>query len=218
MQEQASPTSTIEDGRYRLLVYAITDYAIYMLDIDGHVVSWNPGATRFKGYSVAEILGRHLSTFYTDEDREAGLPWIALATAAREGRFEGEGWRVRKDGTRIWVNAVMDAIRTPDGELVGFAKITRDLTDKKRAEEDLRHSQEQFRLLVEGVTDYAIFMIDLDGFVTTWNARAERIKGYAPDDIIGQHLLRSYTPVHPSAPDPPRRLSPPLRDALLEMA
>ena len=172
--------STSDDGRYRLLVEAITDYAIYMLDPTGIVTSWNPGAERFKGYAPHEIIGQHFSRFYTDEDRATGLPARALETARREGKFEHEGWRVRKDGTRFWAYVVIDPIRTPAGEIVGFAKITRDLTERRAAEEALRASQEQFRLLVQGVTDYAIYMLDPEGRVTNWNTGAQRFKGYTP--------------------------------------
>jgi PAS domain S-box-containing protein len=181
------------EGRYRLLVDAITDYAIYMLDTDGHVSSWNAGAQRFKGYTEAEILGEHFSRFYTPEELAAGVPARALATAEAVGRFEAEGWRVRKDGERFWAHVVIDAIRDPYGHLVGFAKITRDLTERKAAEEVLRRSEEQFRLLVQGVTDYAIYMLDPDGKVASWNAGAQRIKGYSPEDIIGEHFSRFYT-------------------------
>ncbi|MBV9860604.1 MAG: PAS domain S-box protein [Alphaproteobacteria bacterium] len=185
--------SRTDEGRYRLLVDAITDYAIYMLDPTGLVVSWNAGAQRFKGYSPSEILGQHFSKFYTEEDRAIGLPEIALRTAATEGRFEREGWRVRKDGGRFWAHVVVDPIRTPSGELVGFAKITRDLTERRRAEQALRRSEEQFRLLVQGVTDYAIYMLDRDGRITSWNSGAQRIKGYLPQEIIGEHFSRFYT-------------------------
>jgi PAS domain S-box-containing protein len=181
------------EERYRILVDAITDYAIYMLDTDGHVSSWNTGAQRFKGYTESEILGEHFSRFYTPEELAAGVPARALATAAAVGRFEAEGWRVRKDGERFWAHVIIDAIRDPNGQLVGFAKITRDLTERKAAEEVLRRSEEQFRLLVQGVTDYAIYMLDLDGRVASWNAGAQRIKGYAPDEIIGEHFSRFYT-------------------------
>jgi len=162
-------------------------------DPAGRVASWNPGARRFKGYEAAEILGRHLSHFYTEADRAAGLPDEALARAAREGRSESEGWRVRKDGTRFWAHAIIDRITSPDGELLGFAKITRDLTEKRAQEEALRKSEEQFRLLVQGVTDYALYMLDPDGLVSSWNAGAERIKLYREDEIIGQHFSRFYT-------------------------
>jgi len=182
-----------EDGRYRLLVEAITDYAIYMLDPTGIITSWNPGAQRFKGYAADEIIGQHFSRFYTAEDRATELPARALHTARNEGKFESEGWRVRKDGTRFWAYVVIDPITAPDGELIGFAKITRDLTERKAAEETLRQNQEQFRLLVQGVTDYAIYLLDPDGTVTNWNLGAQRIKGYAPDEIIGRHFSQFYT-------------------------
>jgi PAS domain S-box-containing protein len=129
------------ERRFRLLVEAVTDYAIYMLDETGHVVKWNPGAERLKGYTDAEILGQHLSRFYTEEDRRNGVPAQVLASAARTGRYEGEGWRVRKDGSRFWANIVMHAIRDPVGQLLGFAKVTRDMTEKRAAEERLRLAQ-----------------------------------------------------------------------------
>ena len=182
-----------DDGRYRLLVEGITDYAIYMLDTDGIVTSWNAGAERFKGYSEDEIVGQHFSRFYTEEDRAVDLPGEALRTALEEGRFERQGWRVRKDGTRFWAHVVIDPIRDPDGVLVGYAKITRDLTERREAEARLRDSQEQLRLLVQGVTDYALYMLDLEGRVISWNAGAERIKGYTRDEILGQHFSRFYT-------------------------
>ena len=181
------------EGRYRLLVEAITDYAIYMLDPSGHVTSWNPGAKRFKGYEADEIIGRHFSTFYTDAERAQNVPALALQEAERTGRFEREGWRVRKDGTQFWAHVVIDAIRSPEGDLVGFAKITRDLTERRAAEVKLRQSEEQFRLLVQSVTDYAIFMLDVTGHVASWNAGAQRIKGYAPEEIIGRHFSNFYT-------------------------
>lgn len=185
--------SKSNEGRFRMLIEAITDYAIYMLDPDGTITSWNPGARRFKGYEESEILGEHFSRFYTEEDRKAGLPQRALAIAGREGRFESEGWRVRKDGTKFWALAIIDPIRSSAGGLIGFAKITRDLTERRKAEATLRENQEQFRLLVQGVTDYAIFMLSREGCVSSWNLGAERIKGYAPEEIIGQHFSRFYT-------------------------
>ena len=174
--------SLTADGRYRLLVNAVTDYAIYMLDIDGIVSSWNAGARRFKGYEEAEIVGQHFSRFYTPEDRATGLPERALAAAREEGKFEGEGWRIRKDGGRFWASVIIDPIRNRSGDLVGYAKITRDLTERKAAESVLRSSEEQFKRLVQGVTDYS-----------SWNAGAQRIKGYAPEEIIGQHFSTFYT-------------------------
>jgi len=181
------------EGRYQLLVEAITDYAIYMLDREGHVTSWNPGARRFKGYEADEIIGRHFSTFYTEAEKAQNVPALALAEAERTGRFEREGWRVRKDGTQFWAHVIIDAIRSPEGELVGFAKITRDLSERRAAEAKLRESEELFRLLVQSVTDYAIFMLDVRGHVASWNAGAQRIKGYAPEEIIGRHFSDFYT-------------------------
>ncbi len=186
--------SQSEDGRYRLLVEAVTDYAIYMLNPDGIITSWNPGAQRFKGYRPDEIIGQHFSRFYSTEDRAAGIPERALTTARTEGKFEAEGWRVRKDGSKFWAYVIIDPILTDSGELLGYAKITRDLTERKIAEDALRRSQEQFRLLVQGVTDYAIYLLDLEGRVSSWNAGAERIKGYTPAEIIGEHFSRFYTP------------------------
>ncbi|MBX3624731.1 MAG: PAS domain S-box protein [Rhizobacter sp.] len=184
----------MDESRYRLLVDSVADYAIYMLDAEGIVSSWNSGAHRFKGYTEAEIVGQHFSRFYVDEDREVGLPQKALATALREGRFEGEGWRVRKDGTRFWAHVVIDPIRAPgSGELLGFAKITRDQSERKAAAELLKRSEDQFNLLVQSVTDYAIYMLDSQGRVSSWNQGAQRIKGYAPEEIIGVHFSRFYT-------------------------
>jgi PAS domain S-box-containing protein len=180
------------EERYRLLIDSITDYAIYMLDANGIVSSWNPGAERFKLYSESEIIGKHFSQFYLPEDRAKKRPEIALRTAAEEGRFEGEGWRVRKDGTRFWAHVIVDPIRTKDGTLVGFAKITRDLSERKGSQNLLRKSEEQFRLLVQGVTDYAIYMMDVDGHVSSWNAGAERIKQYSAGEIIGEHFSRFF--------------------------
>ena len=204
------------DDRYRLLVDAITDYAIYMLDRDGFVTSWNAGAQRFKGYAPSEILGEHFSRFYTDEERAAGTPARALRTAVEEGRFEQEGWRVRKDGTHFWAHVVIDPVRTPSGELVGFAKITRDLTERKKAEDSLRRSEEQFRRLVQGVTDYAIYMLDPTGQVSSWNAGAARIKGYAPDEIIGEHFSRFYTDEDRSTSEPAKALAVAAREGRFE--
>jgi PAS domain S-box-containing protein len=199
-------TAAIEEMRFRLLIDAVVDYAIYMIDPDGIITSWNSGAKRFKGYEEAEILGEHFSRFYTADDRAAGLPQRALDTAIREGRFEGEGWRVRKDGTNFWSHVVIDPIIDPDGKLLGFAKITRDLTDRKMAEETLKRSEQQFRLLVQGVTDYAIYMLSPEGRVSNWNQGAQRIKGYLPEEIIGQHFSIFYTPEDRELGEPQRAL------------
>jgi PAS domain S-box-containing protein len=188
------PASSFSDSeRFQHLVASVADYAIYMLSPEGYVESWNAGAQRFKGYSADEILGQHFSRFYTEEDRAAGIPATALKTALEQGKFEAEGWRMRKDGSRFWASVVIDPVRDQSGQLLGFAKITRDITERKQAQEALRASEEQFRLLVEGVTDYAIYMLSPEGTVTNWNSGAQRIKGYSKEEIIGSHFSRFYT-------------------------
>jgi PAS domain S-box-containing protein len=209
-------SAEIENMRFRLLIDSVIDYAIYMIDPDGIITSWNSGAKRFKGYEEAEILGEHFSRFYTAEDRAAGLPQRALNTAINEGRFEGEGWRVRKDGTNFWSHVVIDPIIDPDGHLLGFAKITRDLTDRKMAEETLKQSEQQFRLLVQGVTDYAIYMLSPEGRVSNWNQGAQRIKGYLPEEIIGQHFSIFYTPEDRELGEPQRSLEIATREGRFE--
>jgi PAS domain S-box-containing protein len=215
-ETQRLEASLTEDGRYRLLVEAVVDYAIYMLDRDGLITSWNNGARRFKGYEAKEIIGQHFSIFYGEEDRQSGLPRRALDTAAREGKFEAEGWRIRKDGTRFWAHVVIDPIRSPLGELVGYAKITRDLTERRAAADQLRRSEEQFRLLVQSVTDYAIYMLDEKGFVSNWNAGAERIKGYTEDEIVGRHFSLFYTPEDLAENGPQRALDTAAREGRFE--
>jgi PAS domain S-box-containing protein len=191
---------------FKLLVQSIIDYAIYLLDPNGFVTSWNAGAERIKGFQAEEILGQHFSKFYTEEDRKAGMPQKVLDTARREGRFEGEGWRVRKDGSRFWASVVVDRINDQHGKLIGFAKITRDMTDKREAQQALLEAERRFRLLVQGVTDYAIFMLDPAGRVANWNAGAARIKGYAADEITGEHFSRFYTPEDVDAGVPSKAL------------
>ena len=205
-----------EQQRLQLLVNAIHDYAIYMLDADGRIATWNPGAERFKGYKSNEVLGKHYELFFTREDRSADVPARALRIAAREGRYETEGWRLRKDGSRFWCHVVLDAIRTNEGELVGFAKITRDVTERKESERALFQSEQQFRMLVRGVKDYAIYMLDREGRVTNWNLGAERIKGYAESEIIGEHFSRFYTETDRSSGEPQRALETALREGKYE--
>jgi PAS domain S-box-containing protein len=182
----------LSEERFKLLIDSVRDYAIFMLDPTGIVLTWNAGAERFKGYKPDEIIGRHFSLFYPPEALARGLPEFELETAGRVGVFEDEGWRVRKDGSLFWANVVITAMRGGDGRLLGFAKVTRDLTQRRGHEEELRRSEERFRLLVEGVSDYAIFMLDANGRVVTWNVGAERIKGYSASDIIGQHFSVFY--------------------------
>ncbi len=177
---------------HRLLVESVDEYAIFALDPDGYILSWNAGAHRIKGYTAEEAIGKHFSIFYPREKIEQGFPQFELEEAARVGRFEDEGWRIRKDGTRFWANVVITALRDASGHLVGFAKVTRDLTERRAAEEALRESEERFRLMVQSVRDYAIFMLDPTGHITTWNAGAQRIKGYTSDEIIGKHFSIFY--------------------------
>jgi PAS domain S-box-containing protein len=195
------------DQRLQLLVAGIRDYAIYLLDPGGHVASWNAGAERFKGYAASEIIGRHYSEFFTPEDQAAGLPDRALKTALAEGKFETEGWRVRKDGTRFWASVLVDPIYDEQGQVIGFAKVTRDVTDRKRAEEALRESEQRFGLLVNGISDYAIYMLSPSGEVTNWNSGAQRIKGYSADEVVGSHFSRFYTAEDQAAAMPARSLS-----------
>jgi PAS domain S-box-containing protein len=180
------------EERFRLLVENVRDYAIFMLDPEGHVLTWNAGAERFKGYRAAEIIGQHFSRFYPAEALAQNLPARELEIARDAGTFEDEGWRVRKDGSLFWANVIITAIRNSRRELIGFAKVTRDLTQRRNHEEELRRSEERFRLLVEGVGEYAIFMLDPNGIVVSWNAGAQRIKGYTADEIIGRHFSVFY--------------------------
>jgi PAS domain S-box-containing protein len=208
MSENVQQKKVLSDERrYQYLISGINDYAIYMLDPQGHVSSWNGGANRFKGYVAQEILGQHFSRFYTDEDRESGLPARALRTALEQGKYEAEGWRVRKDGTRFWAHVVIDPIYNEEQQLLGFAKVTRDVTERKQAEDKLRESEQRFRLLVQGVTDYAIYMLSPEGTVTNWNSGAERIKGYSHDEIVGSHFSRFYTAEEQAAGVPGYALS-----------
>ncbi|WP_200941460.1 hybrid sensor histidine kinase/response regulator [Caulobacter sp. Root1455] len=204
-------TDLAQAERFRLLIEAVKDYAIYLLDAGGRVATWNTGAQLFKGYTADEIIGRHFSTFYTEEDRQAGLPERALRTAAEEGRFECEGWRVRKDGTRFWTHVVIDPV-IDGGELVGYAKITRDVSDRRIADQALYESEQRFRLLVQGVRDYAIYMLDPDGNVTNWNVGAQAIKGYSANEIIGRHFSLFYTPEDREAGAPAAALATALRE------
>ena len=196
-------TTANPDDHLRLLVESQPDYAIFLLDPSGYVQTWNGGARRLKGYQADEIIGRHFSTFYPEEDVEAGLPDRILEKARSTGRHEAEGWRVRQDGSRFWADVVITALREDDGTLVGFGKVTRDLTSRQLATEQMRAGAaelrmanaelEQFRLLVTSVRDYAIFVLDVTGRIRTWNPGAERIKGYSADEVIGRHFELFYT-------------------------
>lgn len=191
---------------FRLLVERVQDYAIFALDPDGNILTWNAGAERLKGYKAEDVVGRHFSAFYTEADREAGKPATLLETATNSGRVEDEGWRVRQDGSRFWADVLITALRDDSGKLIGFAKVTRDLTAKRAADEMIRDSEERFRLLVHSVEDYAIFMLDPTGRISTWNVGAERIKGYTAEEITGQHFSVFYTAEDLASGKPAREL------------
>ena len=184
----------VTDADYRLMIDSITDYAIFFLDPSGIVLSWNTGARRLKGYEAHEVIGGPLSMFYPPELLEKNWPQHELEVAARVGQFQDEGWRLRKDGTRFWASVVITRLMGPDGKLRGFSKITRDLTERQKNNELLKASEERFRLIVEGVKDYAIFMLDPSGYIVSWNAGAKATKGYEAHEIIGKHFSVFYPP------------------------
>jgi PAS domain S-box-containing protein len=181
------------ERRFRLLVEGVTDYAIFMLDPNGIVSNWNPGAWRINGYSADEIIGQHFSVFYTAEDRASGLPQQLLSTAAEEGRFEGEGWRVRKDGERFWASVVIDPIRDDAGALIGFAKVTRDITERREAQEALLESAQMARGIIDTALD-AFVQIDDAGNVLEWNAQAEAVFGWTRAEVLGRSVAALILP------------------------
>src|SRR5215475_2405151 len=199
------PNPRESERDFRLLVEGVTDYAIFMLDPDGYVTNWNAGAQRIKGYKAAQIVGKHFSVFFTSEDREAGLPARALETARKKKHYLADAWRLRKDGSRFFASIVIDPIYEKR-KLVGYASITRDITERRKARADLDQSENQFRLLVSGVTDYALYMLSPTGVVSNWNAGGQRIKGYLPEEIIGENFSRFYTPADRAAGKPQRAL------------
>jgi len=180
------------EERFRLMVEAVRDYAIFMLDTTGYIVSWNEGAKRIKGYSADEIIGKHFSTFYTSEDLDSKKPERELKIAIATGKYEEEGWRVRKDGSLFWANVVITALFNDQNKHIGFSKVTRDLTEKRESQESLRQSEERYRSLVEQVTDYGIFMLDEKGRIISWNEGAKKIKGYDEREIIGKYFSIFY--------------------------
>jgi PAS domain S-box-containing protein len=180
------------EERYRLMVESVREYAIFMLDSTGHVLTWNEGARRIKGYRPEEIIGKHFSIFYTDKDLQEGKTERELKIAAETGKYEEEGWRIRKDGSRFWASVVITALFTQQNQLIGFSKVTRDLSDRREAEERLRQSEERYRSLVEQVGDYGIFMMDEQGRIVSWNEGARRINGYSAAEIIGKYFSIFY--------------------------
>ena len=177
---------------FRSLLDGLRDHAIFGLDVAGLVATWNTGAQQLKGYAAEEILGRHFSVFYPVEDVTAGVPDAELAAAKLDGHLEADGWRVRKDGTTFWASVAITPVYDDLGQHYGFVKVTRDVTERRAANQALRDSEERFRLLVDGVRDYAIFALDVAGLVTSWNSGAEHLKGYADADILGRHFSVFY--------------------------
>ena len=204
MAASESNRTRLRAEEFALLVDAVEEYAIFILGPDGTIRSWNSGAARIMGYDEEEIIGRNFSVFYAAED--AAKPKRELQVAAAVGRVEDEGWRLRKDGTRFWANTVITALRNTDGTIRGFAKVTRDMSARVAAQEELRQSAEVFKLLVSSVRDYAIFMLDPQGNVVTWNNGAQRIKGYTPEEIIGRHFSTFYPPEDLATNKPGREL------------
>jgi len=186
-QKQAETALRESEQRFRLLVENADDYAIFMLDHEGKISTWNVGAERIKGYRADEIIGQHFSRFYTPEDLLSGKPDMELKTAALQGRFEDEGWRVRKDGSRFWANVIITALRDQSGKLLGFSKITRDFTERRKAQESVRLSEERFRSLFEFSPD-AIIVSDQDGKIAEINAQVEKFFGYSRGELLGQSV------------------------------
>ncbi len=189
-----SPDKSIIDECCRLLLESIREYAIFCLDVQGRVITWNAGAEAIKGYTEREIVGRHFSLFYPPEANAIQWPQRELAMASERGWFEDQGWRLRKDGSRFWANVVIHPVRKRDGTLIGFAKVTRDLTERRRQEENLRQSEERYRLVADAVADYAIVSLAEDGRVASWNAGAARLFGYQAAEIAGAESTRFYRP------------------------
>jgi PAS domain S-box-containing protein len=189
--EAALPTS---EEQLRLLLESLQDYAIFTLDLAGNVTSWNEGARRLTGYTTDEIIGQSLHRFYLPEDLAAGKPELEMHRALTLGRSEDESWRVRKDGSRFWVNEIITPLRAEDGTQLGFAKISRDLSERRQAQEALRASEERLRLIIESIKEYAIFTMDEAGRIVDWNSGAERVFGYTADEIIGCPSATVFTP------------------------
>jgi PAS domain S-box-containing protein len=195
------------DARFRLLVESAQDYAIFMLDLDGRVLTWNAGAARLKGYLPHEIIGTSFERFYPAEDVARGWPQEELRRAAADGRIEDEGWRLRKDGSRFWASVVITALRDDSGALVGYGKVTRDLTERREHEAALARSEEQLRLMIQAVKDYAIFMLDPGGIVLSWNSGAAAIKGYTASEVLGRNFAMFFTAADVAAEKPQQELA-----------
>ncbi len=206
MSEPILTTSQTDEVPFRLLIEGVRDYAIYMLDPKGHVLTWNPGAERLKGYSEAEIMGAHFSRFFMPEDVKNGIPLQVLADATKRGTRQNEGWHLRKDGSRFWADVLVTALYTPAGALRGFAKVTRDQTERHGIQERLRASEERFRLLVGGLKEHALYMLDPTGLIVNWNTGAEHMTQYTAEEIVGRHFSVFFMPDDRAGDKPKREL------------
>jgi PAS domain S-box-containing protein len=180
---------------FRMLVDGVNDYSLCMLDATGHILSWNSGAERITGYTAAEAIGRFLDIVFTPDDVARGKGQSIVAAAAREGRYEEEGWRQRKDGTRYWTHVVFTAVRDASGAVQGITKVSQDMTERKRCEEALRKSEMRTRGILETALD-AIVVMDSEGVVHEWNPAAEQMFGYARADAVGRKLADLIIPVY----------------------
>ncbi len=208
-QESGQAIADVET-RHQLLVNSVTDYALYMLDPKGFVVTWNVGAERSKGYTAEEALGQNYALFFLPEDVQAGVPEKELATAARDGIYQTEAWRRRKDGGKFWALITLTAIRGSDSKLVGFAKVTRDMTERKAAEEALRIRNaelDRYRIIVENVADYVIFTLDAEGRINSWSLSARNVTGYPAEMALGRDYSFVFTPEEIQSGAPQRELA-----------
>lgn len=183
-------STTLSDADYRLMLDSVSDIEVIMLDPAGVIRSWNKGAEVLKGYSASEVLGKPVTIFYPPEDVESGLVKRELATAASQGRFELEGWRLRKGGERFWANVLLQPMRDEGGNLLGFVKVTRDLTQRRQQEESARLAA----VMLESVQDTEIILLDKNGLIQTWNAGARHLKGYEAHEVIGKPITIFYPP------------------------
>jgi PAS domain S-box-containing protein len=197
----------MDENTYRMLVENAADYAACMLSPDGLVLIWSAGAERFTGFCARDVIGSHVDQFYTQSDRDSGESALALSQALAEGRYECEGLRLRKDGSTFWAHVVIDRVLAEDASLSGFICITRDISARRTGEEISRRNEKQFQILVEGVADYAIYLVDTTGHVSSWNSGAARIKGFHRDEIVGAHFSHFYTPEDRATGVPERNLS-----------
>jgi len=185
-------TLRVNEERFRVMVENIRDYSMFLLDVNGYIQTWNDGAAQMTGYSANDVIGKHVSIFYSDTQTKMSKAEFEMKTAIETGKFEEEGWRVKKNGSLFWAYVVITALYNDHNQLIGFSKVTRDLSEKKQQDELLRLSEEKYRLLVEQVTDYGIFMLDEKGRIVSWNEGARRIKGYETHEILGKYFSIFY--------------------------